>query len=64
MISDKILYDERIELYVKQMFQFELFGALIAEPERSVLRCWLGTKFSVQTLHFDEYVFWTVRSAE
>ena len=25
MISDKILYDERIELYVKQMFQLKLF---------------------------------------
>ena len=25
MISDKILYDKQIELYVKQMFQLELF---------------------------------------
>ena len=25
MISDKILYDKQIELYVKQMFQLKLF---------------------------------------
>ena len=25
MISDKILYDKQIELYVKRMFQLELF---------------------------------------
>ena len=25
MISDSILYDKQIELYVKQMFQLELF---------------------------------------
>ena len=39
MISDKILYNKQIELCVKQMLQLKLFGALIAEPERSVLRC-------------------------
>ena len=29
MISDKILYNKQIELYVKQMFQLELFECKI-----------------------------------
>ena len=36
MISDKILYNKQIELYVKQMFQLKLFDnkvVLYAYPE-------------------------------
>ena len=29
MISDKILYNKQIELYVKQMFQLELFECFL-----------------------------------
>ena len=29
MISDKILYNKQIELYVKQMFQTELFECFL-----------------------------------
>ena len=29
MISDKILYDKQIELYVKQMFQLNLFECFL-----------------------------------
>ena len=43
MINDNILYDKQIELYVKQMFQLELFECFLKLRYILVsVACWQG----------------------